>query len=96
MDKTRSPIPWLRGSLATFVALLIVAAILPNTDRAVVDHSFNPPHVYLQPQPWVVCYILALTFIPVVCIFILSRRWRFFEWLGWGLLALLIVSMMAR
>jgi hypothetical protein len=96
MDKTHRPIPWLSGSLATLVALLIIAATLPNTDRAVIDHSFDPPHVYTQPQPWVVCYILALTLIPVFCIFILSRRWRFVEWLGWGLLAFLIVSMMTR
>jgi hypothetical protein len=96
MNKIRRPIPWLSGSLATLVALVVIEANLPNTDRAIVDHTFNPPHVYVQPQPWVVCYILALALAPVFCIFILSRRWEFFEWLGWGLLAFLIVSMIAR
>jgi hypothetical protein len=93
MDKTRRPIPWLSGSLATLVALLIVACTLPNTDRAIVDHSVNPPHIYIQPQPWVVCYILSLTFVPVLFIFILGRRWIFFEWFGWAVLAFLLASM---
>jgi hypothetical protein len=96
MEKTRRPIPWLSGSLATVVALLIVASTLPNTDRAAADHTFNPPRIYIQPQPWVVCYILALTFIPVFCIFILSRRWKLFEWLGWSVLAYLLACMLAR
>jgi len=93
MEKTRRPIPWLSGSLATLVALLIVAAILPNCDRAAVDHTFNPPRIYIQPQPLVVCFYLALTFIPVLCIFILGRRWIFFQWFGWAVLAFLLVSM---
>jgi hypothetical protein len=92
MDKTRRPIPWLSGGLATLVALLIVAVALPNTDRAVVDHSVNPPRFYIQPQPWVVCYIIALTFIPVLCIFTLGRRWTFFQWFGWAILAFLLAS----
>ena len=93
MEKTRRPIPWLSGCLATFVALLITAVTLPNTGRVIVDHAFDPPRVFVQPQPMVVCYILAMTFIPVICIFILSPRWRFFEWFGWGVLALFILCM---
>jgi hypothetical protein len=95
MEKNRRLIPWLSGILATLVALLIVAVTLPNTDRAVVDHSFNPPHIYVKPQPWVVCYVLVLSFIPVICIFVLSRRWRFFEWLGWAFLGFLLLSMVS-
>jgi hypothetical protein len=93
MKKTRRPIPWVSGSVATVVALFIVAATLPNTDRVVTDRTFSPAHIYLQPQPWVVCYILALIFVPVSCIFILSRRWVFFEWFGWIILACVLVSM---
>ena len=93
MEKPRRPIPWLSGSLATLVALFIVGAILPNTGRVVVDHAFSPPRIYVQPQPWAVCGILALTFLPVLCIFILGRRWIFFDWLGWIVLAFLLSSM---
>jgi hypothetical protein len=93
MEKTRSPIPWLSGSLATLVALFIVAATLPNTGRVVFDRAFSPPRIYVQPQPWVVCYILALTFIPVLCIFILGRRWISFQWFGWAVLAFVLGSM---
>jgi hypothetical protein len=93
---TRRPVPWLSGSFATLVALFIVAATLPNTDRAIVDHASNPPRIYVQSQPWIVCYILAITFVPVLCILILSRRWIFFEWFGWIILASVLVSMVAR
>jgi hypothetical protein len=93
MEKNRRHIPWLSGSLATVVALVIVAATLTNTDRAVIDQAFSPARIYIQPQPWVVCFILALTFIPVLCIFILGRRWIFFEWFGWIILACLLASM---
>jgi hypothetical protein len=93
MEKTRRPIPWVSGSLATVVALFIVAATLPNTSRVVVDRTFSPVHNHIQAQPWVVCYILALTFVPVLCIFILSRRWVFFEWFGWIILACVLLSM---
>ena len=94
MEKTDKPIPWLSGILATLVALVIVAATLPNTDRVVVDHTSNPPRIYIQPKPLEVCYILAMTFVPVLCIFILGRRWIIFEWLGWGVLACLLASML--
>jgi hypothetical protein len=93
MEKTRRLIPWLSGSLATLVALFIVAATLPNTGRVIIDRAFSPPSIYIQPQPWVVCYILALTFVPVLCIFILGRRWVFFQWFGWIILACVLVSM---
>ena len=92
MEKSRRPIPWLSGGLASFVALLIVAVVLPNTDKAVVDHSFSPPRVYIEPQPMHVCTILAAAFIPVLCIFILGRRWIVFDWLGWIVLAMLLAS----
>jgi hypothetical protein len=92
MEKPHKPIPWLSGSVATFAALFIVAVVLPNTDKVVTDHSIYPPRIYIEPQPITVCLILAVAFIPVICIFILGRRWGFFGWLGWIVLAFLLAS----
>jgi hypothetical protein len=94
-QKTLRPVPWLSGCLATLVALLIVAVALPNTDRAMVDNTVSPPRAYIQPQPWVVCYVLVIAFLPVLCIFILGRRWFFFELLGWIVLIFVLAGMFA-
>ena len=95
MENVQKPIPWLSGCIATFIALLIVAVMLPNTDRVVIDQTVSPPQAYIQPQPWVVCAILALTFLPVLCIFILGKRWILFDWASWAVLAFLLVRMFA-
>jgi len=90
--KLLKPIPWFSGGLATLVALLIAAVVLPNTPRAVVDKSVSPPGVRIEQQPLLVCGILAATFLPVLCIFTLGRRWILFDWLGWIVLVLLLVA----
>jgi hypothetical protein len=92
MGKTRNPVPWLSGGLATLVALLIVAVTLPNTGKIIVDNTVSPARIHVDRQPWAVCSILALTFLPVLCIFILGRRWIVFDWLGWIVLALLLAG----
>jgi len=94
MEKSRKPIPWLSGGLATLVALFIVAATLPSTDRAVIDNSVSPPQTHIEPQPVLVLAILVIVFLPVLCIFTLGRRRNLLNWLAWGFLAFLLVSVM--
>jgi hypothetical protein len=91
MEKSRRPIPWLSGSLAMLVALVIVGVAYPNIGRFVVDRSTSPPRTYLEPQPMLLLGILCATFAPVLCIFILGRRWWWAEMLGWLVLAFLFV-----
>jgi hypothetical protein len=90
MEKSHRPIPLLSGSLAFLVALFIIGVAYPNTDRVVVDQSIVPPRIYLQPQPVLVLGILCATLAPVLCIFILGRRWWLAEVLAWLVLALLL------
>lgn len=96
MEKTARPIPWFSGGLAALVALLILAITLPNTGKVVVDHSVSPPRVYTQPLPVVVWPLLSLTVLSVLCIVIPGRRWIFFDWLGWFILAVLLVGAFMR
>jgi hypothetical protein len=91
MEKTQHPIPWLSGGLAALVALLLVAATIPNTDRVRIDPSFNPPRTYHEAEPFAVCGVLVIAFAPVLCIFILGRRKAVFSWLGWCMLAYLLL-----
>jgi hypothetical protein len=90
--KPLKPIPWFSGSLATLAALLIVGVELPNIPRGVIDNTVSPPRVYIEEQPGLLCVILAVAFVPVLCIFILGRRWIFFNWFGWIVLAFLLVA----
>ena len=92
MKKTKNPVPWLSGGLATLAALLIVIIHMPNTDRVAVDQTVSPHRTYMEPHPYAVLNLLLLTFIPVLCIFILGRRWIFFDWLGWIVLAFLLAA----
>lgn len=96
MEKTQKPIPWFSGGLATLVAFFVVAVTLPNTPRAVIDHTVNRPRGHIQPDPSAVCFILVIAFAPVLCIFILGRRWIIFDWLGWFVLAFLFVCVLGR
>jgi hypothetical protein len=91
VQKIRRLIHWLSSALATLVALFIVAVALPNTDRVVV----GPAGAHMEPQPWVVLYILTTAFLPVLCILILERRWIFFDWLGWIILGLGLAGIFA-
>lgn len=95
-EKKSRPIPWFSGLLATSVALLIVGVTLPNTKRVVLDGAFQPPRIYVEPQPWLVCEILAFTLLPVLCIFILGRRWIVFDWLGWGILTFFLIGVICQ
>ena len=96
MGKTEKPIPWLSGGLAAVVAFLFVAVTVPNTDRATVDYAVNPPRSYIQHHPSEVFHIWVLALAPVLCIFILGRRWIVFDWISWFVLAALLVGILGR
>jgi hypothetical protein len=96
MEKTHRPIPWFSGGLATLVAFFVVAVALPNVPRLVVDFTVNPPHRYFRTDPSEVCFILVTAFAPVLCIFILGRRWIIFDWLGWFVLAFAFLAVLSR
>jgi formate hydrogenlyase subunit 3/multisubunit Na+/H+ antiporter MnhD subunit len=93
MEKTRKPVPWFSGILATLIATFITLAVLPNTDRPRMDNSISPTRFYIEPQPLAAFFVLALAFSPVVCIFFLSRRWKYFEYLAWAVLIFLAASL---
>lgn len=84
MERKCKPVPWLSGTLAALIALLIVAIVLPNTNKAVVDH--------IEPQPSLAGAVLAVAFGPVLCIFTLGRRRSIFHWAGWIILGLLLTG----
>lgn len=91
--KSERPVPWISGGLATLVALLIIAAELPNTDEIVpYVHPRGAQKFYIQPHPEIVCSVLAWTLIPVLFVF-LGRRWIVFEWLGWIVLIVFLAGM---
>jgi hypothetical protein len=83
-------IAWLSGGLALLVALFIAGVSIPNTGKLVVDRSIHPIRTYFEPQPVLVCEILAVTFIPALCIFLFSKRWIVVEYVGWLILAFLL------
>jgi uncharacterized membrane protein YhaH (DUF805 family) len=89
MKKALRPIPWFSGGLATLAALLIVAIALPNMGKVIVDNSVSPPHVYAQSDPLASVVFSLVAFLPVLSIFILGRRWIFFDRLGWFVLVCL-------
>ena len=83
----------LSGGLALLAAFFIVAVALPNTDKITVDRSTYPPRTYMEPQPFWVCYTLAITFIPALCIFLFGKRWPIVEVIGWIVLGTLLTGM---
>ena len=93
-EKPPFPVAWVSGGLAFLVAFFIVAVTLPNTDRAMIDKSVSPARLYMQPQPFLVCGILALTFIPALCIFLFAKRWFVVELIGWLILGSLLALML--
>jgi hypothetical protein len=93
MEKPVRPIPWVNGIVSTLIALLFLGVGVPNIPRAIVDRSFSPPRIWIDPEPWTMCAYLAFALFPVICIFILGRRWVVFNWIGWGMVALMVVSL---
>ena len=76
MEKTHRPIPWLSGGLAVLIGLLFVAVAVPC----------YAPH----PVPY--ARLLAIGFVPALCIFTLGRRWIVFDWLAWIFLSVLLAT----
>lgn len=92
MEKPVRPIPWISGIISALIGLLSIGVVLPNIPRGVVDRSFSPPRIWIDPQPWIVCAYVAFTLFPVLCIFVLGRRWVVFNWIAWGMLFLMVAS----
>jgi len=91
MDKLQAPIPWLRGSVATILAFLVMAVALPNAGRVVVDHTTTPPTPHVEHLFTQGALIVALALLPVLCILFVGLRWLFAELAGWLVLLLLVV-----
>jgi hypothetical protein len=84
---------WFSGGAAILVAFFIVGVTFPNTDRAISDTSVFPPRIYLQPQPFLACGIMAAAFVPALAIFLFGKRWFMVEAVGWIILAFLLCSL---
>jgi hypothetical protein len=84
---------WLSGGLAILVTFFLLAIELPNNDRAVIDNSSVPPRLYLQPQPILLCELMAVFFIPALSIFLFGKRWFIVEILGWLILGFLLATL---
>jgi len=80
MEKSRTRVPWISGSLALLIGLLFAAVSIPNF----------PP----RPVPYL--WIFAAALLPALCIFTLARRWILFEWLAWIFLSLLLAAIFVR
>lgn len=96
MDKTRTPIPWLRGSLALLLALFVIAVALPNSGRVVIDRTTLPQTAHIEGRVSESVIIVVLALSPVVCIVFLGRRWRVAEGVGWIILSLLVVGALTK
>jgi hypothetical protein len=91
MEKGRAPFPWLRGSAALLVALLVIAIGLPNAGRVVVDPA-TPQTAHIEGRVRDSLIIIAMAVLPLFFILFLGRRWWFLEAIGWFLLVFLFVG----
>jgi hypothetical protein len=92
MDKTRTPVPWLRGSLALLLSLFVMAVALPNAGRVVIDRTKSPQTAHIEGRLLQSVIIVVLALLPVVCIGFLGRRWAAAEVVGWVMLSVLVVG----
>jgi hypothetical protein len=96
MDKVRSPIPWIRGSFALFLALLVMAVAIPNTGKIIIDRTTSPPTTHIEGRFMQSAIIVVIALLPVVCISFLDRRWIAAEVLGWLMLCYLVIGMFLK
>lgn len=94
--QVRRPVPWISGCLATLVATWVAFCRIPNTGRIILGEGNPPTTARYEPHPWIICYILAIAFIPVLSIFILGRRGKVFEWLSWAVLFILLMNLLEQ
>lgn len=73
---------WLSGGLAILFACFISMVSIPNIDQITIDNPNHPTRSYIEPHPVAVCAVLAMTFIPALCIFLFAKRWIAVEYIG--------------
>ena len=96
MSKVPTSVPWFRGGIALLLALLVVAATLPDTGKIVMDNTTSPPTLHIEGRFIHSVIIIAIALLPVACIFCLGRRWLAAEVIGWMVLSYLVIATFMR
>jgi hypothetical protein len=95
MKKSMSKNAWIRVTIASLFAFLLLAILIPNTGRIIVDHSTTPTTFIIKDRPQQIAGIVAILLVPLVCIYFGTRdRLRFLEFVGWVLMAGLFILLM--
>lgn len=75
-----------------FLALILVAIVLPSAGRIIVDASTTPPTRRVVWGFWECFPSIALAGVSLACIFVsMWKRWDF-EIVGWVLLVVFILA----
>ena len=79
-----------RGVIALFLALLIVAIQIPNAGHIVVHPTISPATVFESSFRDRLFVCLGPVF-PLICIFVGMFRFKMLEHIGWALLIIFFV-----
>jgi hypothetical protein len=79
-----------RGTIAILLALFVIAVWIPNAGHFVVHSTISPKTVFESSfhDRLLVCFWPVL---PLTCIFVGMFRRPMLEYVGWGLLIILVI-----
>ena len=88
---------WAHCAVALFVALLLLAMVLPNTGRIVVDHTTMPPTPHIVGRLHGSLVLIGIAAVPLLLIIMgvfFRRSWLVIP--GWILMAALMALVLTR